>query len=238
MKKILFVLIVLLVGFFNLKTGRALDVEKYVPEKAQNALIVIHGFGQDGRQMASFAEQLKPLLPDTALYFPTAPQTAPHHGYQWFEIPAWGLEAYDIKNYGIMLSSAVENVGGLHRLIDDIHKEQGIPYKNISVSGFSQGGLMTVLTVLSYPQPLGKAVSLSGVPFVLTPDFDRDMVTAKPDILLIQGDADQVVPTDGPEMTKKSLATFGITPQVEYIRGMGHRIDGAALEKMVNFLRN
>jgi len=237
MKKILFVLLALAVIVFNLKAGRALDVEKYVPEKTQNALIVIHGFGQDGKHMAAMGEQLKSFLPYTAFYFPTAPQAAPHHGFQWFDIPVWGLEAYDMKTYEIMLSGAVENIAGLHKLIEAVHNEEGIPYRNINVAGFSQGGLMAVLSVLTYPSQLGKAVSFSGVPFIVTPKFDKSSAVAKPDILLIQGDADKVVPTDAPEMTKKSLESFGITPKVEHIRGMGHQISNEALQKMLDFLR-
>lgn len=208
-----------------------------VPENPKQALIIIHGYGQDGKRMQWMTDRLKDVLPDTAFYYPTAPDRAPHHGYQWFPIPILGAQMSEMSLYKKMLAGAVDNVAELHDLADEIHQDLNIPYENINVAGFSQGGLMAVLTVLTNPNRLGRAVSFSGVPLVLTDRFDEEMIVQKPEILLIQGTGDAVIPAESMSLTQKALEAADIIPQIKEIRGMGHEINPRALQYAVDFLK-
>ena len=239
MKKLLafiFVAAAILIGV-NIRNGNAaIDVLADIPENPQNALVFIHGFGQDGAAMQKIAASFKDKLPDTAIFYPTAPDHAPHQGYQWFVIPAFGAQMADIKVYEQMLDDAVDNVDVLHKLIDEIHNEYAIPYENIHVAGFSQGGLMTVLIALTNPNPLGRSVSFSGVPFIITEDFDTDLIVSKPELMLIQGDNDSVIPPDSIQITQHTLENLGLSPQIVIINRMRHEVSPTAQQKMLEFI--
>ncbi len=237
MKKYLLVLLMVVVGFFFMSRNSALSVQTMVNGNPQKALIMLHGYGQSGAKMQHLAEQLKPLFPNTIFYFPNAPERAPYRGYQWFSLPILNIENITEKDYQNMMSGALESVELVEDMIEEIHKKQNIAYENISVAGFSQGGMMAVLTGLLSPNRLPKVVSLSGVPIIFTEDFKADMVSNKPQILLVQGTNDRVVPPESLNMSQKTLQQLGITPQLVEMRGLGHQIDGAVLQKMADFLQ-
>lgn len=236
MRKILSILVFTFAFIININTVTA-ETLSYIPENPEKALIIIHGYGQSGDKMQWMTNRLKNELKDTAFYYPTAPDRAPHRGYQWFVIPVFGAEMADMKMYERMLNDATDNVVVLHDLVDEIHNDLQIPYENIDVAGFSQGGLMALLTGLTNPNHIGRVVSLSGVPLLLTEDFGEDMIVSEPDILLIQGDNDQVIPINSIFMTKQTLEGVEFQPQAETIRGMGHEINPKAQQKMIEFLQ-
>ena len=218
MRKFLSILVFTFAFIININTVTA-ETLSYIPENPEKALIIIHGYGQSGDKMQWMTNRLKNELKDTAFYYPTAPDRAPHRGYQWFVIPVFGAEMADIKMYERMLNDAADNVVVLHDLVDE------------------QGGLMALLTGLTNPNHIGRVVSLSGVPLLLTEDFGEDMIVSEPDILLIQGDNDQVIPINSIFMTQQTLEGLGFQPQAETIRGMGHEINPKAQQKMIEFLQ-
>lgn len=212
------------------------QTESYIPKNAAKALVIIHGYGGTGNTLSWMTEHLKDKFPDTAFYYPTAPDKAPVGGYQWFVIPTLGEEMSQKALYDKMMADAVNNVAELHDLVDEIHHSQNIPYQNITISGFSQGGLMALLTVLTNPHHLSAAVSFSGVPLLFTPDFTEDLVKNTADILLIQGDKDNIIPKNSIEMSKETLEKLKITPEIKIISGMTHRIGHEAIDYLTVFL--
>ena len=235
MKKLLAVIVLALTFIVNI-TAKAAETLSYIPENPEYALIMIHGYGQSGARMKNMENQLKNLLPDTALYFPTAPDNGPWGGYQWFSIPRIGAEMADMAMYEKMMKEALENVQYLHNLVEEIHQTQEIPYENISVAGFSQGGLMALLTGLTNKNALNKVTSFSGVPLLLTKKFTEDKVTAEPQILIIQGDMDKVIPYNSYQMTTDTLNSLNISSNLEIIRGMSHEVGSAALRRFAEFM--
>jgi len=234
MKKILF-----LVGFlFLFCFGAKAEVLSYIPAEPQSALIIMHGFGGNGARMNWMTNHLKESLPHTAFYYPTAPDKAPTGGYQWFVIPVLGEEIKDKEIYDEMMKDALRNVSKVHALVDNIHQNLNIPYKNIHVAGFSQGGLMALLSALTNRHQIGKAVSFSGVPLLPTSDFSDTVVSNRPDILLMQGDADRVIPKNSLDLSKKTLTTLHISPLVYVIKGLTHSINTQEIEYMIDFLQN
>lgn len=204
---------------------------------SKRALIFVHGYTQSGEKMRSAAAPLAEALPDTDFFYPTAPDAAPSSGYQWFDIPAFGSRISEQALYKQMLSGALRNVHVIHELVEEIHRAENIEYQNIYVAGFSQGGLMAVLTVLTSPRRLGGAVSLSGVPLLPWIDFEMPGAAFSPKILLTEGDADTVIPAGSLYLTAETLQAAGLSPKTEVIGGMGHWMAPEALRKMVDFIR-
>lgn len=235
MKKLLAAATLVLTLIINI-AAKAAETLSYIPENPEYALVMIHGYGQSGARMKGMENKLKKALPDTALYFPTAPDNGPWGGYQWFNIPLAAAQMADITMYEKMMKEALKNVKHLHNLIDEIHQKEGIPYENISVAGFSQGGLMALLTGLTNKHGLHKAVSFSGVPLLLTKDLTADKIVSAPQILIIQGDNDTVIPTDSFKMTSDTLNTLNIPFELQLIRGMTHQISDAAFKRFADFM--
>ena len=234
MKKILAILLFVLSLFCGDATAKTLS---YVPGNPTRALIIIHGYGQNGHSLRWMTDNLKKSMPDMAFYYPTAPDRAPVGGYQWFVIPNIGEQIKEKALYDVMMEGAMKNVQTLHDLVDEIHEKLNLPYENIYVAGFSQGGLMALLTALTNPHKIPAAVSFSGVPLLFTPDFTQNSVKNYPDILVIQGTKDVVIPKDSLQMTTETLTEIGIEPTVRVIEGMAHQIDREALKAAIEFIK-
>lgn len=215
----------------------ALEFISHIPPTPKEALIVIHGYGQEGKSMQWLSDNFKDEFPNMAFYYPTSPISAPIGGYQWFTIRTLGEPMMQKEIYDIMMSSAQQNIDKLHNLIEHIHNTHQIDYKNIHISGFSQGGFMAILSSLTTPLNIGKVISFSGVPIIFTEDFTKNNIKSSPDILIIQGNNDKIIPHNSYDLTFKTLESQNITPQLEIIHNMPHIIDDKAIKKATEFLK-
>ena len=214
----------------------ALEVHSHTPENPKNALIFIHGWKQSGKDVLWMTNKFIKHLTDTAFYYPTAPDKALGSGYQWFEVPTIGEEMSQEETYNIMLEGALKNVSKLHKVIEDIHQTTNIPYENIYITGYSQGGLMALLTSITSPYPISKAVSFSGVPVILSEDAAK-IVNNKPNILILQGDSDRVIPANSYLLTEETLKKLGINHHTQIIKGLKHQITDDAIEQAANYIK-
>lgn len=230
-------LFVFAIVLFHYTTAYALEVIGHVPEKIDNALIMLHGWKQSGDRMQWLTDKLKKDMPNTAFYYPTAPDRAPGGGYQWFIIPTLGEELAKEELYEDMMSDALRNVQTIHEIIEHIHKSDNIPYEKIYVGGFSQGGLMAVLTVLTTNENLPKAISFSGVPLKITSDLRAKISGNYPNILIIQGDNDRVIPYNSYSITERSLNILNIPYKTRMIPRMAHHINTKALQYAIDFIK-
>lgn len=224
----------------NLIFVQTLNAEtlSHIPDNPTSALIILHGFGGDAHALSWMTKKLRPSLPNTAFYYPTAPDKTPVGGYQWFVIPYAGEIIANMEIYQVMIKDALKNVPVIHNLVNEIHKTQNISYENIYVAGFSQGGLMALLTGLTNPHQLTKIISFSGVPLLFTSEFKPNNIVATPDILIMQGDRDNVIPKDSLKMTTETLITVGIEPYVRVIRGLNHGINSHAGQYLIDFIND
>lgn len=237
MKKIIKIFLALFFMLYSTKSFCS-ELISHIPENPNKALIMLHGWHQSGRGVSWLTDRLKNDFQDTAFYYPTAPDNAPGGGYQWFVIPGFGSSMSEEKIYGKMMSSALDNVEVLYDLIDDIHKTQNIDYENIHIAGFSQGGFMAILAGLTNNEQIGKVISFSGVPILFTKDFKNKDIISKPEILIIQGDNDQVIPIDSFSLTEQTLKSVNVPSTVKLIKNMPHIINSQALDYFIEFLKN
>lgn len=135
-------------------------VEVEPKEKADSAVIWLHGLGANGHDFEPIIPQLK--LPDNAairFVFPHAPAmpVTVNHG---LVMPAW----YDTVEIAI---DAVVDVSGIHRssvAIEGLIEREikrGVKSENIVLIGFSQGGAVVYECGLSYSRPLAGILALS-----------------------------------------------------------------------------
>jgi predicted esterase len=77
----------------------------------------------------------------------------------WFDVLAPWPVTPSWKNDTAGIASSVETV---HRLIDRLVSEEGIPCERIIIGGFSQGAVLAFASVYSFRKRLGGCMMLSG----------------------------------------------------------------------------
>ena len=228
---------VLIISLLYSSISFALEYVSHIPQNPQSAIIILHGWQQSGNKMSWMTSQFQTNLPNMAFYYPTGPERSPNGGYQWFEIPTIGAEMAHPHMYNRMIKSAINNVGELHSLIENISKELTLSYDKIYIAGFSQGGLMAILTALTSPNKIGKAISFSGVPLISSPYLDINKLNKDVKIQIIQGDVDRVIPHDSYALTNNYLRLLGFNPDVKLIKNLPHRINDSAINYAIEFLK-
>jgi phospholipase/carboxylesterase len=127
----------------------------------------------------------------------------------------------------------------LERFLDAELKRRDLPPSALALVGFSQGTMMSLHVGLRRPIAPAAIVGYSGM-FVVPENIDVESFAAeirsKPPVLLIHGDADQLIPVQALFHAAQSLAALGIPAQWHISTGVGHGIDQEGLRQGGEFL--
>lgn len=214
---------------------RILDSDRRgVPQgQAERLVIFLHGYGADGADLLGLAEPLAPHLPGTAFVSPNAPErcTGNPMGYQWFPIP-W-----------IDGSSQEEAEAGLRRAAEDLDafldramQDEGLGPEATAIIGFSQGTMMALHVAPRRAEALAGIVGFSGR--LMEPEALAEEVRVRPPVLLVHGDADEVVPVSSLPEAANALTGAGFEVFAHVSRGTGHGIANDGLGVALAFLRD
>ena len=197
-------------------------------ETPSRVLVLLHGWGADGRDLADLGVPLQHMLPDLALWCPNgpAPCSANPMGRQWFELtdqfltrPEAALE--EMSDIAYLIEAA----------IDALCDEMGLMPQDIILGGFSQGGMMSLHMANQGRLQAAGFASLSGalVGGVHQPDDGPHH------ILLAHGTKDEVVPFAASREAQSLLEDAG--HHVDFLArdGLGHGIDMAVLDALGQF---
>lgn len=200
----------------------------------KQAVILCHGYGSNGRDMAGLADTLAKDLPQTAWITPDAPRMVYPGGYEWFGMDTTDLTGATHTELTTLTERARQTVPVLSDLIKQVQETYHLPFNRIVLGGFSQGGLMALLTALSLPQPPAGVLCLSGVPYC--PASVPVSVHPFP-ILMTHGTADPVVPPDQMIIGINQLRQIGLNPQLFKVAEMEHCLDATCCREIILFLR-
>lgn len=193
-------------------------------QKHKISIIWLHGLGADGHDFEPIAHELN--LKETfgvKFIFPHAPMRpiTINNGMMmrgWFDIHSLQNIEAESDYEGIYASC-----GALCDLIADEIK-QGISPQNIYLAGFSQGGVVALLTGLTYDQPLGGILALSTyLVDMQKSSYEINPINQSIPIFLAHGKLDDVLPFHFGEITMKRLQSMHTTVEWhEYI--MSHSV--------------
>jgi phospholipase/carboxylesterase len=208
-----------------------LDGPRLLPPhgKPKQLVVLLHGYGADGNDLIGLAPEWQPLLPDAEFISPNAPfpcEGAPF-GRQWF-----GFQGRDRAQVldGVKQAAAI-----LDQYLTELLAERGIDESKMALAGFSQGAMMSLYVSLRRAKPVAGVVAYSGRLFA--PDLLATEMRSKPKILLVHGDADQVVPPEAHPEAVKALQAAGVPVEPMLRPGLGHGIDGEGLARGGKFLQ-
>ncbi|MGH6981583.1 MAG: alpha/beta hydrolase [Stellaceae bacterium] len=193
--------------------------------KPKRVVVLLHGLGADGNDLFGLVPALAPVLPDTAFISPDAPypcDMAPY-GRQWFSLQT--------RDPGTILAGVKASAAILDGFLDDAMAQYGLDDSKLALIGFSQGCMMSLYVAPRRAKPIAGIVGYSGRLVGDTAEFK-----SKPPMLLVHGDADQVVPPDSLPLAVAALEKAGVPVEAVSRPGLGHGIDPVGLERGRDFL--
>lgn len=211
--------------------GEMIDGPRIPPaggSQANSLVVFLHGYGADGNDLIDIGRLLAPRLPETAFVSPHAPDAcagAPM-GRQWFP-----LAAIDPHRLYSDVSAAAP---ALDEFLDAELARYGLGDERLALIGFSQGTMMALHVA---PRRAGRVAGVVGYSGMLAgPEHLAKEKRNTPPMLLIHGDADQVVPVMALNPAVRALGEAGMAVEWHVRPGLQHGIDGPGLELGAEFL--
>ncbi|TCO69818.1 alpha/beta hydrolase [Rhodovulum euryhalinum] len=200
--------------------------------EAERLVIFLHGYGANGADLLGLAEPLAPHMPGTAFLAPDAPETCAGvpFGYQWFPIP-W-IDGSSEEQSRAGMGRAVDD---LNAWLDSVAEDEGVSPMRTVLFGFSQGTMMALHVGARRAPACAGIVGFSGR--LLDPELLEDEMVARPPVLLVHGDADDVVPIAALPEAGNALSAVGFDVYAHVMKGTGHGIAPDGLSVALAFMR-
>ena len=198
-------------------------------KKIKNAIILLHGYGGDGKDISMLSLNWKRHLPNTIFICPNGhePCSINPNGYQWFDL------SKDDPVY--ILDQSIKAEKKLSKFIDEIKNEFNFENKQICLSGFSQGCMMSLNVGLTSEKNFNSIVGFSGK--IIEKNDLASRITSTPEILLIHGNLDEIVSPNNLLDAKDFLLRQKINVQTMMIENCGHNIPIEASSAALNFIK-
>lgn len=197
---------------------------------ARQLVVLLHGYGADGKDLIEIGRQMQPILPDAAFVAPNAPEPCAQApmGRQWFP-----LTMRDPNERWTGVNAAAP---ALDAFLDAELGRHGLDAGKLALVGFSQGTMMALHVGLRRRRTVAAIVGLSGL--LVGPEHlaSTPAVQSPPPVLLTHGSDDDIIPADALFMGAEELGMAGIPCQWHLSSGVGHGIDGGALTHAALFL--
>jgi phospholipase/carboxylesterase len=178
-------------------------------------IVAIHGLGDRPEAFAGAFEGLR--LP-ARLILPRAPIHWGNGGFAWFRTRT--REARPAL-LALEIAGAAEQLSTLLADLQARYPQAGPPV----VTGFSQGGMLTLALAVRHPEQLAAAVPMAGwLPPPLLPVARPPRPLA---IRALHGRADRVVPFGPAEASIRALAELGWDAQLIPFEGVDHQLPPA-----------
>ena len=209
---------------------QSLNYEKFPDHDFEpNSLVVLlHGIGADAFDLIPLAKYWALTLKKTKFYSLHAPYPCklPPSGKQWFD-----LEDRDqtriLKEIELVKPMIIT-------FLKKKLKDYNLQYKDLILVGFSQGTMVALNLTLTMKEEVRGVLGYSGG--VILTKSGKIEIISKPNICLVHGKNDEVVPKKMMETTKIILKDNNIDVDTHLIENLGHSIDQKGLEIGQNFL--
>lgn len=206
------------------------------PTPAQYAMIWCHGLGADGHDFVPLGDVLQGKLSVPMRFiFPHAPlrPVTLNNGYV---MRAW----YDILGLSLQTREDQEGLSEAAQQLDLLIQQQaqlGIPYKNIFLGGFSQGGASILYTGLRYPHTLGGFIALSAyLPLFKLIREEKHAANQHTPIFWGHGTEDTIVPAQWADISIRALNAAGHSAKLHHYP-IAHQVCEEEIEDLVKWLR-
>ena len=195
----------------------------------KNAIVLLHGYGGDGKDISTLSMNWKRHLPNTIFICPNGHEICSINpsGYQWFDL------SKDDQKYILEESNKAEIK--LNKFITEIKKEFNLKNQNICLSGFSQGCMMSINLGLISNEEYSCIVGFSGK--IIDQEILKSRKKVSTSILLIHGDSDQVVSPNFMLEAKDFLIRNNVDIETHLIQNCDHHIPIEASSIALSYIK-
>jgi phospholipase/carboxylesterase len=215
-------------------------------------IVFLHGYGADGNDLIGLAPYFQRRLPDAAFVSPHAPEPIPGSppgmggGRQWFSLARYdpdmlrrmnaeGVHADQAADvYRHMFDGTEAARPALDRFLDAELKRLNLTAGGLALVGFSQGTMMALHVGLRRQPGPAAIIGFSGA--LIGADRLPAEARCRPRVLLVHGDADEVVPLPAMHAALNALAKAEVPARWHITPGGGHGIDAPGVELALDVL--
>jgi phospholipase/carboxylesterase len=183
-------------------------------------VVLCHGVGADGHDLIDLAPTWSHALPDALFVSVDAP--FPHDsgfGRQWWSVAD--------RTPSVMAAGVRHAAGFLDAFIDAELARLGLPRDAYALMGFSQGAMTVLFTGLRRTVAPCAILAFSGA--LISPETLAEQLANRAPVLLVHGEADDVVPASRSHDAEQALRAAGVPVEAVYVPRLGHGIDDTGL---------
>ena len=191
-------------------------------------VVLCHGLGADGHDLIDLAPSWGPAAPHALFVSPDAP--FPHdsgYGRQWWSVADRTPAATEA---GVRRAAPF-----LDRFVAAELARLGLPAEAYALVGFSQGAMMALFTGLRRAAAPRAILAFSGA--LVAPESLAAELAHRPPVLLVHGEADEVVPVSRSREAEAALRAAAVPVESVYVPRLGHGIDQSGLSAGGLFLQ-
>jgi phospholipase/carboxylesterase len=183
-------------------------------------VVLCHGLGADAYDLIDLAPAWSHACPDALFDAVHAPfQHDGGFGRQWWSVAD---RSPKVTEAGVRAAAAY-----LHGFLDTELQRCGLPPDAYALMGFSQGAMIALFTGLRRSTSPHGILAYSGA--LIAPETLPAELIGRPPVLLVHGDADDVVPVSRSREAEGVLRAAGVPVEAHYIPRLGHGIDDSAI---------
>ena len=198
-------------------------------KEIKNAVILLHGYGGDGKDISMLTLNWKRFLKNTVFLCPDANQVCNviPNGFQWFD-----LRSEDPKKI-LFESKKAENK--IKQYVNEVNSYYKLKNSQICISGFSQGCMMSINVGLTSDESFNCIVGFSGK-IIDTNDL-KNRIKSKTKVLMLHGDSDEIVHPNNLLEAKDFFIRNKIEAETLMMKNCDHHIPIEGSSLALNFIK-
>ena len=188
--------------------------------RPKQLVVLCHGLGADAHDLIDLGHAWAHACPDALFAAVNAPFACDFgFGRQWWSIAD--------RTPAVMEAGVRAAAPFLHDFLDAELKRLDLPASAYALMGFSQGAMMALFAGLRRDTAPRAILAYSGA--LVSPDTLAAEKGAPTEVLIVHGEADDVVPAFRSRDAEAALQQAGIPIEAHFIPDLGHGVDDTGI---------